>query len=367
MKMKNILLTCTVLAAICATGWAAEQETAKAYDETRPPVASEKAPAQPEGEKAMRPPRLEGKDGMPRGHRPLTEEQRAKFEKFKADFEKMTPEERKAAHEKFAKEHKEAREKFAKEAMAKLTPEQKAEVEQFIKDTTESREKFHTQWEKMTSEQKDAVRANSPRGEGPRFGGPEGRRGPKGPGPEGPRPDGPGMQGAPGGPQGGPPPADAKAAAHGRAPKFDEKAGMPKGHRPLNEQQKEKPEKFQADFEKMTPEERKAAHEKFAQEHKEAREKFAQEALAKLTPEQKAEVEAFLQEAGKLQKELHAKWEKLTSEQKEAIRVNRPQGGPPDMGGPKGPGPKGPRPEGPRPEGPRPEGPEAKADAPVQK
>lgn len=74
----------------------------------------------------------------------------------------MTPEQREKAVEKMRKECKEAHEKYAKETMAKLTSDQKAEVQQFIKDDMAQRQARHERLQNMTSEQREAVRANRP-------------------------------------------------------------------------------------------------------------------------------------------------------------------------------------------------------------
>lgn len=79
---------------------------------------------------------------------------------------KDDPEQRQKAFEKRQqkreKERKERHEKHAKETMAKLTSSQKAEVEQFIKDDMAQRKDMHERLQKMSPEQREAVKANKP-------------------------------------------------------------------------------------------------------------------------------------------------------------------------------------------------------------
>ena len=53
-------------------------------------------------------------------------------------------------------------------------------------------------------------------------------------------------------------------------------------------------------------------------------EETAKEAMAKLTPEQRAEVEAFIKEDMAQRQARHDKLQKMTPEQRQAIRANRP-------------------------------------------
>ena len=92
----------------------------------------------------------------------MSPEKRAEMEKRRAEWEKMTPEQRQKAREKWQKERQERHDKRAKEAMAKLTPEQKAEVEAFIKEDMAQRQARHDKLQKMTPEQRQAIRANRP-------------------------------------------------------------------------------------------------------------------------------------------------------------------------------------------------------------
>lgn len=160
-NMKKILIAGTVLTALCAHAFAAETT-----DQPKPPIKervnailSEHHGEGPAPCDDYRGPR----HGGPRYHNRgpvLTPEQRQERESLREKWDKMTPEERQQAHDKFVKEYREAREKYAQETMNKLTPEQKAQVEQFIKDSHESRTKLHGHWRDMTPEQRDAVRAN---------------------------------------------------------------------------------------------------------------------------------------------------------------------------------------------------------------
>ena len=92
----------------------------------------------------------------------MSPEKRAEMEKRRAEWEKMTPEQRQKARENWQKEREDTHDKRAKEAMAKLTPEQKAEVEAFIKEDMAQRQARHDKLQKMTPEQRQAIRANRP-------------------------------------------------------------------------------------------------------------------------------------------------------------------------------------------------------------
>lgn len=156
MNLKKILIAGTVLTAICANAFAAEEA------QTPQPTMKERVaailhhvderPCPPQGE-------LRGR--YHRGPR-LTDEQRAERQKLRESWKSMTPEQRKQALEKIHKERQEAHDKHAKESMKKLTPAQKAEVEQFIKEEQAQRTERRARLEKMTPEQREAVRANRP-------------------------------------------------------------------------------------------------------------------------------------------------------------------------------------------------------------
>ena len=83
-------------------------------------------------------------------------------------------------------------------------------------------------------------------------------------------------------------------------------------------------EKRRAEWEKMTPEQRQEAREKWQKERQERHDQRAKEAMAKLTPEQKAEVEAFIKEDMAQRQARHEKLQNMTPEQRQAIRANRP-------------------------------------------
>ena len=194
LNMKKILIAGTVMTALCATAFAANN------DQADKPTMRERvnrilcenrndcpAPADFQG------PRL---GHQHRDWHKMSPEKRAEMEKRRAEWEKMTPEQRQEARAKWQKERQERHDQRAKEAMAKLTPEQKAEVEAFIKEDMAQRQARHEKLQKMTPEQRQAIRANRPlkikdgkhfkhHKDGKHFQG-EGFRGH---GPHGPRPD----------------------------------------------------------------------------------------------------------------------------------------------------------------------------------
>lgn len=156
MNLKKILIAGTVLTALCANAFAAEEAQAPQ------PTMKERVAAilHHEDERPCPPPgELRG-----RYHRAprLTDEQRAERQKLRENWQSMTPEQREQAIEKIRKERQEAHDKRAKESMKKLTPAQKAEVEQFIKEEQAQRTERRARLEKMTPEQREAVRANRP-------------------------------------------------------------------------------------------------------------------------------------------------------------------------------------------------------------
>ena len=158
LNMKKILIAGTVMTALCATAFAANN------DQADKPTMRERvnrilcenrndcpAPANCQG------PRQQN-----RGWHKMSPEKRAEIEKQRAEWKKMTPEQRQEAREKWQKERQERHDKRAKEAMAKLTPEQKAEVEAFIKEDMAQRQARHDKLQNMTPEQRQAIRANRP-------------------------------------------------------------------------------------------------------------------------------------------------------------------------------------------------------------
>ena len=156
MNLKKILIAGTVLTALCANAFAAE-ETQAPQPTMKEKVAAilhhdDERPCPPQGEFCGR---------HHRGPR-LTDEQRAERQRLHENWKSMTPEQREKAIEKIRKECQEAHDKHAKESMKKLTPEQKAEVEQFIKEEQAQRTERKARLEKMTPEQREAVRANRP-------------------------------------------------------------------------------------------------------------------------------------------------------------------------------------------------------------
>ena len=194
LNMKKILIAGTVMTALCATAFAASTDQADkpTMRERVNRILSENrtdcpAPADCQG------PRM-GKQH--RDWHKLSPEKRAEIEKRRAEWKQMTHEQRQEARAKWQKERQERHDQRAKEAMAKLTPEQRAEVEAFIKEDMAQRQARHDKLQKMTPEQRQAIRANRPlkikdgkhfkhHKDGKHFQG-EGFRGH---GPHGPRPD----------------------------------------------------------------------------------------------------------------------------------------------------------------------------------
>lgn len=141
LNMKKALITGAILTAFCANAFAASAEETQAPQPTmKEKVAAilhhdDERPCPPNGD--FRGPRHRG----PR----------------------LTPEQREKAKEKFRKEREEARAKYAKETMNKLTDEQKTEVQNFIKEDMAQRTERKAKLDKMTPEQREAVRANMPK------------------------------------------------------------------------------------------------------------------------------------------------------------------------------------------------------------
>lgn len=198
LNMKKILIAGTVMTALCATAFAATN------DQADKPTMRERvnrilcenrgdcpAPADQQG------PRF-GKHH--KDFKKLSPEKRAEMEKRRAEWEKMTPEQRQEARAKWQKERQERHDQKAKEAMAKLTPEQRAEVEAFIKEDMAQRQARREKLQSMTPEQRQAIKANRPlkMKDGKHFMGPKDGKHYKGHkdgkhfrghGPVGPRPD----------------------------------------------------------------------------------------------------------------------------------------------------------------------------------
>lgn len=156
MNLKKILIAGTVLTAICANAFAAEEAQAP-----QPTMKEKVAAILHHDDERPCPPQGEFRGRHHRGPR-LTDEQRAERQKLRENWDSMTPEQREQAIAKIRKERQEAHEKRAQESMKKLTPEQKAEVEQFIKEEQAQRTERKARLEKMTPEQREAVRANRP-------------------------------------------------------------------------------------------------------------------------------------------------------------------------------------------------------------
>ncbi len=129
-----------------------------------------------------------------RGGPRLSPEEMQEREARRAEWEKMTPEQRQEAHKKWIEERKanmseeekarfeerearfekmrEEREKAREAQLNKLTDEQRAEVEEFIKADKQYRDEMRARLEKMTPEQRDALRPPRPQGPEPRREGP---------------------------------------------------------------------------------------------------------------------------------------------------------------------------------------------------
>lgn len=156
MNLKKILIAGTVLTALCANAFAAEEAQAP-----QPTMKERVAAILHHEDERPCPPQGELRGRYHRGPR-LTDEQRAERQKLRESWKSMTPEQREQAIEKIRKERQEAHDKRAKESMKKLTPAQKAEVEQFIREEQAQRTERRARLEKMTPEQREAVRANRP-------------------------------------------------------------------------------------------------------------------------------------------------------------------------------------------------------------
>lgn len=156
MNLKKILIAGTVLTALCANAFAAEEAQAP-----QPTMKERVAAILHHDDERPCPPQGELRGRYHRGPR-LTDEQRAERQKLRESWKSMTPEQREKAIEKIRKECQEAHDKHAKESMKKLTPAQKAEVEQFIREEQAQRTERKARLEKMTPEQREAVRANRP-------------------------------------------------------------------------------------------------------------------------------------------------------------------------------------------------------------
>lgn len=183
LNLKKTLLAGAILTALCASALAA----APADNASQPTMRERVNAILHEDGDAQ-------KDQAPRREQrrkpQLTQEQREKMAQRRAEWEKMTPEQRREAHEKWRQEWQQRQEQRAQETMAKLTDEQKAEVEAFIKEDIAQRQARREKLHNMTPEQREAVRANYPRhhkeGRGHRGG--DHWRG-FGPRHDGPRPD----------------------------------------------------------------------------------------------------------------------------------------------------------------------------------
>ncbi len=155
MDMKKILITTTVLSALCASAFAAESDKLQQEASMRSKV---NAILHQDNKKSC----LPKKDFESHHKKHLTEKQREEIHKRHEDWKKLTPEQRDKEIKKIQKKHQQEHDKHAKETMAKLTNKQKAEVEQFIKDDIAHRQIRKERLKQMTPQQREAVRANRP-------------------------------------------------------------------------------------------------------------------------------------------------------------------------------------------------------------
>lgn len=151
-NLKKILVAGAVLTAFCATAFAADTTQAPQ------PTMKEKVAAILHKDNDHKDGKIRKEHRRPK----LTAEQKAERKQLRKNWKNMTPEQRQQALDKMQKERQEAHDKYAKETMSKLTDEQKAQVEQFIKEEQARRDARKASLEKMTPEQREAVRANKP-------------------------------------------------------------------------------------------------------------------------------------------------------------------------------------------------------------
>lgn len=156
LNLKKTLLAGAILTALCASAFAADP----ADDSAKRPTMRDRVNAILHEDSAA------DNDRAPRGEKrlmpQLTPEQREKLAQRRAEWKKMTPEQRREAQEKWRQEWQQRHEQYAKKTMAKLTDEQKAEVEAFIKEDIAQRQERRAKLDGMTPEQREAVRANLP-------------------------------------------------------------------------------------------------------------------------------------------------------------------------------------------------------------
>lgn len=147
LNLKKTLLTAAVLTSLCAGAvFAADAVQTQ-------PAAGTNCPA------AML--NCRGDGYFHGGHHrnfQMTDEQRQQWQAKREEWAKMTPEQRQQAREQWQAE----REKYREECLSKLTDEQRQEVEQFIKDRQQQRQEMRDRVAKMSSEQRQALRAYGP-------------------------------------------------------------------------------------------------------------------------------------------------------------------------------------------------------------
>lgn len=155
LNMKRILITTTVLSAMCASALAAEPDKLQQEPSMRSKV---NAILHQENKRDCMP----KKDFEPHHRKHLTNKQREEMHKRQEEWKKLTPEQRDKEIKKMQKIHQQEHNKHAKETMSKLTDKQRAEVEQFIKDDIAHRQARKERLRQMTPQQREAVRANRP-------------------------------------------------------------------------------------------------------------------------------------------------------------------------------------------------------------
>lgn len=146
LNFKKTLLTAAVLTSLCAGA-------VFAADAVQAPADNTACPA------TMMHCRDNGDYGY-RHHRNyrLTDEQRQQWQEKRAEWAKMTPEQRQEAREKWQAE----RAKYREECLSKLTDEQRQEVEKIIQERDQQRQSMRERIQKLTLEQRQALRAYGP-------------------------------------------------------------------------------------------------------------------------------------------------------------------------------------------------------------
>lgn len=146
LNFKKTLLTAAVLTSLCAGAVFAADAVQTPADNTACPATM-----------------MHCRDNGDYGYRHhknyrLTDEQRQQWQEKRAEWAKMTPEQRQEAREKWQAE----RAKYREECLSKLTDEQRQEVEQIIQERDQQRQSMRERIQKLTPEQRQALRAYGP-------------------------------------------------------------------------------------------------------------------------------------------------------------------------------------------------------------